>query len=1154
MARSRVISFMSSLGPSRNSNQANNRKRDSSASFTLESSSLSTVGTTSSDAPSPVVEGSPTGAPYRERRGSRPSSAVFSHKPPQLDVSGDTPAEIQPIFALLNSHANKIYQEGYFLKLNDLDTHGRPCPDRQWVECYAQLIGTVLSLWNAAALDAARDGQEVPPTFINLADASIKTIETLPVKNQQSQPLKNVLSLCSAGQNRYLLHFNSFNSLVQWTSAIRLAMYEHTSLYEAYTGSIFAGKGKGLANASSILQQTRFKHEDWARVRFGAGTPWRRCWFVVSPPDEKEIQKARKTMKRRSAYDRSPSTVKGNIKFYESKKTKKQKPIATVTNAYAAYAIYPESIPLIDQSTLVKIEGHITIHASSESSTEGFVFVMPETHPAVSGFETMLRFLIPTFDTFNLYGRPNRIIAVTNHIKSIMFAFPRNRRHGYLDSLDIANLMQTPGCLNWSETEWRQQLKEATARRMAAGGGGSRSSSISSEKPRFRASLPNRQSTMPVGAARMFTPPSHFQPALNQSVDNIIPERPREEPESPSNHSRAQSDTVGLHGPLERPSRFRTDMSPASSVYHLAEDGSERPESSNNDRSISDHGQQVDPQAAAVREDLVSPSPPAPVSSPPAFTHGPNQTPSIRPRPSVDARKANNRMSKATFAQMAAASGAGLSAGSPTTKSTEDMRQQNVSASNPYASEPRGLGVSDVNWHASSEVIAAPKLVTVPSPITIRSAGSTPSSGSPSAPSSIKNRLSLDTTKAIKRKPVGQSQRAQFDVTSPVVSTTGEPSYDDLRHTVDEDALNQVGLLHDPTPSPAKDSHHDEESVYDTVYDDASTVSPDYASTHGSVYSKASSVRRPRMGVKKTVGGGEPERNVVIGDAKYTVDQQQSKSNPDIPSVDFGPTMTYLPTTGRPSTADTLKQSGHERTGSDSTERQRINVPTYSSHSRNSSRDERRRSIPWQPGMSNGRPTTPLAYGQGPTSPVHPRPQKPPVSPNWMAHSTSNMHLGQNQSQPRSRGTGAMMPQNISPNLSAREQEHVARMTGSAFFNMSSSSHRQQPQAGPRGLVAEIDARERQKKDLKEGMSNHMVQHAIAQRQQHMQYQPQHASYYGGDAYNGYNLPAAGHSVGALNQAYRTDEPRRQTWYGNRMQQTAPIYYSQGPGQYTNMH
>lgn len=55
-------------------------------------------------------------------------------------------------------------------------TDGRACPERQWVECYAQLVGTVLSLWNAAALDAAAEGEEVPPTFINLADASIKMV------------------------------------------------------------------------------------------------------------------------------------------------------------------------------------------------------------------------------------------------------------------------------------------------------------------------------------------------------------------------------------------------------------------------------------------------------------------------------------------------------------------------------------------------------------------------------------------------------------------------------------------------------------------------------------------------------------------------------------------------------------------------------------------------------------------------------------------------------------------------------------------------------------------------------------------------------------------------------------------------------------------
>jgi CCR4-NOT transcriptional complex subunit CAF120 len=55
-------------------------------------------------------------------------------------------------------------------------TDGRPCADRQWVECYAQLVGTALSLWDAAALDAAGEEAEVPPTFINLADASIKVV------------------------------------------------------------------------------------------------------------------------------------------------------------------------------------------------------------------------------------------------------------------------------------------------------------------------------------------------------------------------------------------------------------------------------------------------------------------------------------------------------------------------------------------------------------------------------------------------------------------------------------------------------------------------------------------------------------------------------------------------------------------------------------------------------------------------------------------------------------------------------------------------------------------------------------------------------------------------------------------------------------------
>lgn len=55
-------------------------------------------------------------------------------------------------------------------------TEGKPNPDRTWTEYFAQLVGTVLSLWDAAELDAAGEDGEVLPKFINLTDASIKMV------------------------------------------------------------------------------------------------------------------------------------------------------------------------------------------------------------------------------------------------------------------------------------------------------------------------------------------------------------------------------------------------------------------------------------------------------------------------------------------------------------------------------------------------------------------------------------------------------------------------------------------------------------------------------------------------------------------------------------------------------------------------------------------------------------------------------------------------------------------------------------------------------------------------------------------------------------------------------------------------------------------
>lgn len=65
---------------------------------------------------------SPQSRVGRERAPSRPMSMVQTYQPPLMDVNQDTLPELQPIFTFLNSHANKLYQEGYFLKLDDQNT------------------------------------------------------------------------------------------------------------------------------------------------------------------------------------------------------------------------------------------------------------------------------------------------------------------------------------------------------------------------------------------------------------------------------------------------------------------------------------------------------------------------------------------------------------------------------------------------------------------------------------------------------------------------------------------------------------------------------------------------------------------------------------------------------------------------------------------------------------------------------------------------------------------------------------------------------------------------------------------------------------------------------------------------------------------------
>ncbi|KAK0633408.1 hypothetical protein B0T14DRAFT_418348 [Immersiella caudata] len=1070
---------------------------------------------------------------------------VYTHQPPIMDIDKDTIPELQPVFAFLNSHSNKLYQEGYFLKLDDQDIKGNPNPDRTWTECFAQLVGTVLSLWDAAELDAAGEDGEVLPKFINLTDASIKMIESLPTRSNDEQPLQNILSISTAGRNRYLLHFNSHHSLIQWTSGIRLAMFEHSTLQEAYTGALIAGKGKLLNNINIIMERARLPVQEWVRVRFGAGVPWRRCWCVIDPPNEKEYQKAQKDLKKRSPYDRSHAPIlKGEIRFYDSKKEAEKKkkhshPIATITDAYSAYAIYPQSKALIEGSTLLKVEGQITIHSDPPSATEGFVFIMPEVPPAVSGFELLLRFLFPTWDVYGLYGRPGRLVASTLDPRSLMFGMPKHRRYGYLEILDVSGLILTEGSVGWSERDWRKKLKEVTSQRMTAvEEGGSATHSRSASRSSKRLSFGPQNPAPPrarVGFAddstvRTGRPLSVTQPGLR--TDSAPPDHSRERA-SPaatgqSRHARNISDTqisdippsLGLDGHGAMQSALRNQQNAKGYSSDLAS----TPERLSSEDEGASRGRQ-EPLGGMRRMET-----PEPVNPPPAFSHNASSRPQQQPYHSPDLRKATSRLSNATLTQLATAGGVSPEAFRDSSERQGEWR----TGSAPGQADPRGPAVQpqtsanpvgmNANVNGSREALMSPNSSSSRSSPRLpppdmglsqkRSKGMPPGSRDPRL--GPPGQGPQGPPPGRRTPPPGMQRLPQAQGGSPPINRKPLPPRTNSlprQDGGDGSARGHDENLPPPVPAHHPHRHNSERSAASSRLDDASsTASPDYASTRRSTDTQESVDRadRPRAGVLKTIG------NDSVGSGPGSGADSQEYT---IPDVNFGPTINYgasknVPANTRPS------EPGHMALPQQSYGPARKSPgpgPSYT-HFRQESDDTIRRSVAWQPGVTPVGPgdaalspeqfvqqraaaaATPLyahqrnpsantltEYGAGSPSSPHKRPGS--NNANHSRHNSSDLLQG---GRPNSQGTAAALSGGeLSSYLSAREQEHVARVTGSPLIAFSGNKPAPQPQSG---LVGAINARERERAQMKAGIGGHAVAQAIDQRTREQNQQAQRAA------------------------------------------------------------
>lgn len=430
-----------------------------------------------------------------------PQFASDSQQQLSMDNIPELSPILTPIVTLLSAQSHRRYHKGVILVLHDLKNDGSPA-DRAWKEYYAVILGTQLALWDAQELANSRSDSTnnnnnslksvaSKPRYINFTDATLRPLDSDDsiISNDQNKHLQNVLVVSTTLQNRYFLKFSDLSSYKEWTAAIRLSLYENVSLQEAYTGAFLSSRGSKLGDIKNILaSNNKFTYSEWVSVRFGPGMTWKRCFAVVTQHSKKNAEKEKKAhhkkrknilkMKKNKKDDEdmiedeendafpdfhtatSGHDHNGTIRFYENdKKISKKNAMATVLDATALYAVYPSSPLLIDNSTIIKLDGSVSF-AEDHKVQNSSIFIMAEKHMGVPSYDTIIRFMIPAMNAFNLYGRPKQLIANRNDPSSLMFALPTLPCIYYLEVKDILEMINGNETSPWNSEDWNNHIDQ----------------------------------------------------------------------------------------------------------------------------------------------------------------------------------------------------------------------------------------------------------------------------------------------------------------------------------------------------------------------------------------------------------------------------------------------------------------------------------------------------------------------------------------------------------------------------------------------------------------------------------------------------------------------------------------------------------------------
>jgi CCR4-NOT transcriptional complex subunit CAF120 len=344
------------------------------------------------------------------------------------------------------AHTHKIYFSGPLIRRVERQPDGqKPAKDEGWVEVWAQLGGTTLSVWDMRAVEqASKEGREVPPAYINITDAVsspcflrvfrqtqyflflqfVKVLGSVTVPgNGSAGPRRyaNVLTLNTAGSNLLLFSCPDATSLVSWASSLRLSAWEKSRLEEIYTAHLIritlndGGLHASFKPESSLTMPHTGrrtptplypgKMEGWVRIRVAGQTDWKRLWMVCTAgaSDNASLNSnASPTAPRKkrlsifgSAKEKEPP--RPTLALFSTQKPKDRKrPVLTINTVKQAFAVYPERPELISRSTLMKLEGLLGEEDAAESmkNREAWVLVMPELEGGNTQASEMLKWLI----------------------------------------------------------------------------------------------------------------------------------------------------------------------------------------------------------------------------------------------------------------------------------------------------------------------------------------------------------------------------------------------------------------------------------------------------------------------------------------------------------------------------------------------------------------------------------------------------------------------------------------------------------------------------------------------------------------------------------------------------------------------------------------